>query len=89
MEKNLESSAIDVLARNIQEHLGSQEIMDLYEDGLNEVYTQDEIVNDNPEVFGRMMHAAFARALLRAAEDELIQAAGMVDDNTSSSVPVG
>lgn len=76
-----EQSAIDALVVQINESLGSDEIMGIFEDGFTEAYTPEEREAMDPDVaYGKYMHGTFARALLRAAEEHVIQALGWTED---------
>ena len=73
----------------ITDVLGGDEMMDIYDEAFAESTTLEERESiSEDEAYSSRMNTFFARVLLRAAEQQVILAARMVDD-TPSAVPVG
>lgn len=78
--RNVEGTSIESLKLEIVEFLGSDQMMDVFDEAVSEVYTLEEreLLGED-DLYGRVMHTALGRALLAAAEEQFIQASGVVD----------
>lgn len=84
------SSSIDLLATTIMEYITEDEFSDIYDDvAMAGLTLEEREANDSAVIYGPMMHAVVARALLRAAEQQLILAMGGAEDVTPSAVSIG
>lgn len=83
---DFEQSSIDAAVDVLTKFLSDDRILNIYEEAVGESFTFEERQTRHFETFfGPMMHSFFGRALLRAAEQQFILAAGGADDVTPSS----
>ena len=78
--RNPDGGQIQAAAERIQEFVEGSWFSDLAEEAVGESYLDEERAALTSQQIGAIRHTIIGRALLYVAEQELIQAAGLVED---------